>query len=770
MSGMDERIRGHHALATAGVVLGAALAAVACAMASCGGGGEVGASRDAGATAPVDTGFAEAAPFFIEADNPTIPVGLDAYRMWAAWPSLRLGTRVNMRSTYDRSGGNEGADASHFLRLTSATAVALDLVGPGVVSFVRFNHWHGSPWHFDVDGQDVLVEESNTASPDTPTADAAFIPAAPFPAPLALTWPTTSGADLIGVPIAFTRSFSLDLDRTHYGTGYFIYQSFPEGAHNLSQPLEAWTGAPPSQDVIDLVNRSGQDIAPTSGVDTTAGTVPLPATGAVTLLDAKGPATLRALELTVPIPDAAALGAATLRVTWDDRPLPSIEAPVALFFGTGSLYNRTGREYLVKAFPVSVRFAEGNVTFAVYFPMPFFHGAHLELEGAGTSVPSIKWQASTEPLVAGDAGAAGAAAVGYLHATYVDQGTPVSGKDLVLLDTSTTEGGGAWCGSVVGTSFTFSDRAVLTTLEGDPRFFFDDSRTPQVQGTGTEEWGGGGDYWGGQTTTLPFYGHPVGAPDVASAESAEDQIESAYRFLLADLMPFGKNARVQLEHGGMDDSVEHYRTLDYWYGLPGACLVETDSLHVSDLVDEAAHEYTSKTASGVDTLTTRYEWGVDHVGSAEIYPATTDTGRHMTGTSELSLAIAPANFGVLLRRTLDYGFPDQRAAVFVAPDDGSVGAFQPAGTWYLAGSNACVYSNPPGELDPFMPAPEASNRRWRDDEFLIPRALTEGHSRIRVRLVYTPSNTPLTPSTPQAAQAWSEYRYAAYAWVLPDRP
>ena len=80
---------------------------------------------------------------------------------------------------------------------------------------------------------------------------------------------------------------------------------------------------------------------------------------------------------------------------------------------------------------------------------------------------------------------------------------PEPGKDLVLLDTRTVEGGGDWSGSFVGTSFIFSDRAKLRTLEGDPRFFFDDSQTPQAQGTGTEEWGGGGDYWGGQNMTLP---------------------------------------------------------------------------------------------------------------------------------------------------------------------------------------------------------------------------------------------------------------------------
>ena len=103
--------------------------------------------------------------------------------------------------------------------------------------------------------------------------------------------------------------------------------------------------------------------------------------------------------------------------------------------------------------------------------------------------------------------------VGYFHATYRDHGTPERGQGPgAARHHARAEGGGDWCGSFVGTTFIFSDRAVLSTLEGDPRFFFDDSESPQAYGTGTEEWGGGGDYWGGQTMTLPFAGHPVGAP------------------------------------------------------------------------------------------------------------------------------------------------------------------------------------------------------------------------------------------------------------------
>ena len=93
--------------------------------------------------------------------------------------------------------------------------------------------------------------------------------------------------------------------------------------------------------------------------------------------------------------------------------------------------------------------------------------------------------------------------------------------------------------------------------------------------------------------------------------SAEDKIESAYRFLLADLMPFGKNAVIQLEHGGTNESTEHYETVTYWYGLPGASLVQTDELRVGDAASERSHRYVSPDASAPYEITSRYEWGPD---------------------------------------------------------------------------------------------------------------------------------------------------------------
>jgi hypothetical protein len=680
------------------------------------------------------------------------------------------------------------------------------------------------------------------------------------------------------------------------------------------------------------------------GVVEESGVLDLPVNGAAPVVAlSKAPSMLRAIEFTVPKTNAVEFSRAMLRVTWDDRAAASIEAPVGLFFGAGTFYNRDGREYLVKAFPVFVRHDSDRLHMACFFPMPFFRNARIELIGNGSNaIPSVKWSVRHHPFKDP------ANHVGYFHATYRDHASPEPGHDLVLLDTRKVEGGGDWTGSFVGTSFIFSHRNYLGTLEGDPRFFFDDSMTPQAYGTGTEEWGGGGDYWGGRNMTLPFAGHPVGARDIKEAQNAEDQIHSAYRFLLADLMPFGKNAVIRLEHGGQNESTEHYKTVAYWYGLPGASLVKTDELKIGDPASERSHSYVSPQASEPYEITSRYEWGVDtirgggerpmakpadfaefefdadaatytiwvrgknldgnnmsdafwmqfneEIGTARlgvghnhpkafgnwldrfpaktfawssalpqeppqtvtfakagrqklrihtrharhqidqiwlsttqkelppqqhivraadsraqivlsaasvgkfagavravddaasssgkviemggatdtvVYPPHKDTGRKTPGTSAFTVKLVPNNLGAMLRRKLDYSFPNQRAEVFVADADNAQLAesdWKPAGVWYLAGANTCIYSDPKGELGETLHNVQTSNRQFRDDEFLLPRDLTQGRNAIRVRVKFTPVNRPLFPGHPIPELAWSEMRYDVYSIVMPQAP
>ncbi len=711
-------------------------------------------------------------------EPPAIPVGLDAYRQWERWPYQRLGVRAYMRSTYDRRGGNEGADASHFLyQLADDFNVSLDVAGPGVLYFARYNHWHGSPWHYEVDGVDHIVRETGTADPvnaKQTLKETVFLPETLFPNPLVWTWSTTKGADLMWVPLPFERTFRMAYSRTRYGTGYYIYHLYDRSAP-LSQPIRSWDAkTPPAQDVLDLLKRAGTDLAPRPGtaegdrldVKEFSGVVSLGVQQIVALTTLSvAPGMVRAVEFSVPKEQALAFGRAHLHVTWDERAEPSIDAPVALFFGAGTLYNREGREFLVKGFPIHIRFTQNRVHLACYFPMPFFKSARFELLGGADSITDVQWRLRYHRLDAP------ANHVGYFHATYRDHPAPEPGQDLLLLDTRTAEGGGAWSGSFVGTSWIFSHRGVLNTLEGDPRFFFDDSQTPQAQGTGTEEWSGGGDYWGGLNMTLPLAGHPCGARSAKEAQCEEDLIESAYRFLLADLMPFGRRAVIRLEHGGENQSNEHYETVVYWYGAPFATLVPTDELRIGDLPSERMHLYSSPQAGEPYEIVSRYEWGPDTLAGKEIYSPHSDLGRKTRGASEFTLKLDPQNFGVLLRRKLDYAFPNQRAEVFIAEETGgSLGEFKLAGIWYLAGSNTCVYSNPKEELGTTQHNVQTSNRRFRDDEFLVPRELTRGRSQIRVRIRFTPVEIPLFPGHPLPELAWSEIRYTAYCYVLPHVP
>ena len=720
---------------------------------------------------------------------PEIPVGLDAYRMWEKLPFHKIGIRAYMRSTYDREGNNRRADASHFLYQESDTFnVTLDVKGSGILYFKRTNHFHGSPWHYEVDGINNIVKETSTDDPvdaKNKYQHVTFIPEELFPNPLTYTWEITKGADLMWVPIGFEDRLRIAYSRTFYGTGYYIYHNIPKGTKHISKPVKSWDKTPPGKDVIDLLSKAGTDIIPDkSHMTRFSGEVSLNPDQVLPLITLEnGPCIIRSFKMRIPVDKDFDFGQARLKVTWDNNWHASIDAPIGLFFAAGELLNAESKEYLVKGLPLSVRYDESHVYLSCYWPMPFFENAVFELqERNGKKIENIEFEIFTEKYE-GDINH-----LNYFHATYSDHPKPELGKDVVFLDTKVTEGGGDWSGHFVGMSWIFTRNGVLHVLEGDPRFFFDDSGTPQAWGTGSEEWGGGGDYWGGETMTIPLAGHPIGK-NVRNGvpEDERELINSAYRFLIADYFPFGKRAVIGLEHGGLNSHEEHMSGVAYWYGVNKPSLILTDELNVCHPADRDRHKYTSPTAGNCYSLVSRYEWGPDTdvtgwanphdkrdelYGSRGYFFAEEDSVRTMTGITRFTARIIKENHGVLLRRKFDYLYPNQEARIYIRHSENDNWKY--VGTWYTAGSNTCVYSNPEGqnftsaELAPTEHHIITGNRRWREEEFVISSTYTKGTDKIDIKIEFVPDHKELFPGKPfPAPSAWSESRYWIYSYVLP---
>lgn len=719
---------------------------------------------------------------------PVIPIGLDAYRMWDKLPYHKIGIRAYMRSTYDRRGGNRWADASNFLYQESDTFnVTLDVKGQGILYFKRTNHFHGSPWHYEIDGNNTIVKETATDDPidaKNKYSHVTFIPEDLFPFPLTYTWTTTKGADLMWVPLGFEERLRLAYTRTLYGTGYYIYHMIPKGTKHISKTLKAWDKTPPASDVLDLLKNSGNDIVDNKTMmSRVSGKLSLKPNQTQQLKSLpQGSHIIRSFKMKIPLTDGFDFGRTRLKVTWDNNWHASIDAPVGLFFGAGELYNAENKEYLVKGLPLNVRYDKTHIHLSCYWPMPYFKNAVFQLEDrSGKAFNNVEYEFYIEeykgPLNH----------LNYFHATYSDHPQPVDGEDIVYLDTKITEGGGDWSGHFVGMSWIFTRDGVLEVLEGDPRFFFDDSQTPQAWGTGTEEWGGGGDYWGGETMTLPLAGHPIGKMD-RHAKNEKELINSAYRFLVADYFPFGKRAVIRIEHGGNNNNREHISGVVYWYGVNNPSLILTDQLNVCNDTDRKRHNYSSPTASDCYALVSRYEWGPDtdppgnfnersrrdeFYNSKGYFFAQEDSVRYMSGTTEFTARILENNHGVMLRRKFDYLYPNQEAKVYIRkPGDSK---WQYVDVWYTSGSNTCVHSRPVGK--PFTEAEFAptehnvitSNRRWREEEFVISSVFTKGLNEIEIKLEFVPNTQELFPGFPfPGPSAWSESRYWVYSYVLPE--
>ncbi|GLY71769.1 glycoside hydrolase family 172 protein [Actinoallomurus iriomotensis] len=374
-----------------------------------------------------------------------------------------------------------------------------------------------------------------------------------------------------------------------------------------------------------------------------------------------------------------------VRITFDGK--RTVDSPLGEFFGSG-----------FAVAPVRSLFTgidPAAHSYAAWWPMPYRHDATVEL-----------YNGSPLAVTAGDAEVTSGHHVmtgeGYFR-TQSRSGATENGKDWTYLQATGQ-------GKFVGVVSSMRGPASRAFLEGDERVYTDGSRSPQIHGTGTEDFYQSGWYFNRDTYTEPFNGDPAHLTSTTGCAAGSD-CTGAYRFMINEAVPFGSAITFGIEHGPGDDVAANYSTTAFWYGQDSDASRRTDTLTLGDAASEKAHGYTG--TAPVTSLSSNFE-GTNTALTANVRPATAPV--------TFRLAVDPANRGVTLLRTSDQNTPYQHAKVSVnghaLPD-----WLQPLGN---------------------------TTHRWLDDTYQVPASVTAGRRSITVTL------TPDGPPWPAASyQAWS---------------
>lgn len=404
-----------------------------------------------------------------------------------------------------------------------------------------------------------------------------------------------------------------------------------------------------------------------------------------------------------------------LSISFDDETNPSVLAPIGSFFAMGQFSS-----YFTRALPLGM---DASSNLYCYFPMPFARRATVQLLSQRASVTTnIQCVIAYKPFTDSFAN------VGYFKTQFRSEMPTTNGLDIVMLD---AEG----AGHLVGVVESMMGPLSRVYLEGNERFYVDDSHSPAISGTGTEDFYNAGWYFDQGTFTLPAHGNPVHLTDT------NYDYTTAYRLFMQDAVPFRKHILAGIEHGPIDDVPINVWTLAYYYYQPTGRAVLTDQLQIGDTTNEAAHVYTINTETWSGSRTFTYEWQGNFTSLV-----LTNTGRADQGYSQFTLVLQPTNAGAILRRQFDQGIASQQANVSV---DGAL-----VGPWYRAGGN------------PY--------HRWRDDDFMIPGSYVSGKSFIQINVQFVSStldwnefNYSLYTLEPPAPRATNRVRFAGWSWTGP---
>ncbi len=225
------------------------------------------------------------------------------------------------------------------------------------------------------------------------------------------------------------------------------------------------------------------------------------------------------------------LNALSVRIYWDDREQPGVEAPLGDIFAVGQ------KPAVVESFPVQVS-PTGSLT--CYWRMPFAKSARIVITNDNMDRSSgLYWQVDWVQLDALPPDTP------YFHARYRQEYLAAMGRDYLIAEL-------AGRGHYVGTVMTITAAQDGWFGEGDDFFYIDGEEVPSLQGTGSEDYFN--DAWGFRPRTSLWFGQPCW-----EGWSAGDG-GICYRWHVLDPVRFTKSLKVTMEHKG-----NHPNSEDAWF-------------------------------------------------------------------------------------------------------------------------------------------------------------------------------------------------------------
>ncbi len=607
--------------------------------------------------------------------------GIETASGIAALPYQQFTARSKQLSSHDPAGGNDdGFTPPNYLYVDErGEFVVFDQFGPGCIYRMQFTH----TWSI-ITNLRIYVDDMEIPVLEGPIWLLFFGGIEPFTKPLVQSMFSASGTNFSYLPIPFDErcKITYNLPPEFYGVSYVKYDA--------DTHVDSFTGNEDLSTLRAQFENAGQDPKADVPSETITGAQSIGAGESVDILDLERSGAVWRLYLQIDPFTQEAAQDLWIAAEWDDIESVMVQAPVNQFFGS----------FMIEDAPRTLLYGYEDGRYYSYFPMPFNTHALMRLENHGAASVDVSWEivAATESY--GDK-------AGYFKTQYNEENPVPQNLDYPIA--SRQGAAGKWVG------WTYTMRGPLSRwyLEGDERFYYDGLNAPAVYGTGTEDYFNGGWYFIMGTFDEPLTGNP-------SHRIFNDyDLTGAYRLHVGDAVHYLDSVRLGIEHGSNNaGTTEHHSSVSYFYETGAPMMSLSDELDVGDAASEGAHGYAATNAEATGQIDSFFEGEDDRTPFS-------DEGMAVSGQSVFTIAVDPANEGVVLRRRFDQFNPAQRARVLLDGVD--------VGTWYYADSSR--------------------TKRFGEDDFVLPPSATAGKSSVQITLEV------------ESEAAWTELNYQAYSIV-----